>query len=94
MARKREVTRTIIGTKAVVMTVDTAQGTTENKEVTLSAKFDDEKKVLKAVEKLDLGENIKPVHVVAFENFETLYAMDEQKFIELAEARAPRGTEA
>jgi hypothetical protein len=96
MARKREVTRTITGTKAQVLVVDVNTGATEVREVLLSVKLEDAGKILKAIEKLYAEDepNVKAVNVSSFEHIEKLYAMDEQKFIELAEERAPRGTEA
>lgn len=91
MARARKVTRTIASTKVVVMCVNTETAVVENYEVTIAGVYSDDKKLMKAVTKVVETETLKPVSVVSTEVIETLYAMDEQKFIEMAEVLPPRG---
>lgn len=91
MARARKVTRTISSTKVIVMCVDTETAKVNNYEVTIVGTYTDEKKLMKAVTKVVEKETIKPVSVVSTEVIETLYGMDEQKFIEMAEVLQPRG---
>lgn len=91
MARARKVTRTIASTKVVVMCVNTETAVVENYEVTIAGFYSDDKKLMKAVTKVVETETLKPVSVVSTEVIETLYGMDEQKFIEMAEVLPPRG---
>lgn len=91
MARARKVTRTIASTKVVVMCVNTETAVVENYEVTIAGVYSGDKKLMKAVTKVVETETLKPVSVVSTEVIETLYAMDEQKFIEMAEVLPPRG---
>lgn len=96
MARARKVTRTIASTKVIVMCVDTETAKVENYEVTITGTYTDDKKLMKAVTKVVETKTVKPVAVVATEVIETLYGMDEEKFIELAEvlpARAKKDIE-
>lgn len=90
MARARKVTRTIASTKVVVMCVNTETAVVENYEVTIAGVYSDDKKLMKAVTKVVETETLKPVSVVSTEVIETLYGMDEQKFIEMAEVLPPR----
>lgn len=90
MARARKVTRTIASTKVVVMCVNTETAVVENYEVTIAGVYSDDKKRMKAVTKVVETETLKPVSVVSTEVIETLYGMDEQKFIEMAEVLPPR----
>ena len=90
MARARKVTRTIASTKVIVMCVDTQTAKVENYEVTIAGTYTDDKKLMKAVTKVVETERFKPVAVVSTEVIETLYGMDEQKFIELAEVLPAR----
>lgn len=91
MARARKVTRTISATKVVVMCVNTETAVVENHEVTIAGVYTDDKKLMKAVTKEVETAVFKPVSVVSTEVIETLYGMDEQKFIEMAEVLQPRG---
>lgn len=90
MARVKKVTRTICSTKVIVMCVDTETAKVNNYEVTIAGTYTDEKKLMKAVTKVVETETIKPVSVVSTEVIETLYGMDEQKFIEIAEVLPTR----
>lgn len=90
MARSRKVTRTICSTKVIVMCVDTQTAVVENYEVTIAGVYSDDKKLMKAVAKVVETETLKPVSVVSTEVIETLYGMNEQKFMEMAEVLPPR----
>lgn len=90
MARVRKVTRTISSTKVIVMCVDTETAKVNNYEVEIAGVYPDEKKLMKAVSEVVETETLKPVSVVSTEVIETLYGMDEQKFIEMAEVLPPR----
>lgn len=90
MARTRKVTRTISSTKVIVMCVDTETAKVDNYEVTIAGTYADDKKMMKAVTNVVETETLKPVSVVSTEVIETLYGMDEQKFIEMAEVLPPR----
>lgn len=90
MARVRKVTRTICSTKVIVMCVDTETAKVDNYEVTIAGTYTDEKKLMKATTKVVETETLKPVSIVSTEVIETLYGMDEQKFIEMAEVLPPR----
>ena len=90
MARARKVTRTIASTKVVVMCVNTETAVVENYEVTIAGVYSDDKKLMKAVTKEVETETSKPVSIISKEVIETLYGMDEQKFIEMAEVLPPR----
>lgn len=90
MARARKVTRTISATKVVVMCVNTETAVVENYEVTIAGVYTDDKKLMKAVTKEVETAVLKPVTVVSTEVIETLYGMDEHKFIEMAEVLPPR----
>lgn len=90
MARARTVSRTICSTKVIVMCVDIETAKVDKYEVTIAGTYTDDKKLMKAVTKVVETETLKPVSVVSTEVFETLYGMDEQKFIEMAEVLPPR----
>lgn len=82
--RKPMVTRTFQTTKATVMCLDIDAGESVTKVLTLPRTYKDDEKLLKACEEAITEENIKAVHVVDTEVIETLYGMEEQKFIENA----------
>lgn len=84
MARKRMVTRTVQSTKVVVMCVNTETAEIENYEVEIAGTYSDDKKLMKAVESVVATDAIKPVAIKFTEMVETLYGMEEQKFIENA----------
>lgn len=91
MARARKVTRTISSTKVVVMCVDTETAEVDNYEVEIAGVYSDEKKLMKAVTNEVETATLKPVSIVSKEVVETLYGMDEQKFMEMAEVLPLRG---
>ena len=81
MARKPMVTRTIKTTKCTVMCANIQTAECENKVVVLPRTFSEPKKLDKAVHEAVDTESLKVVSVVASEEIETLYGMDEQDFI-------------
>lgn len=90
MARQPEVTRTITTTTAKVMCLDIVLGESVTKDVVLSGSYKDDAHVLKAARKVIESDNLKAVHIISYEKKEALYAMSEQKFVELAEVRPLR----
>lgn len=90
MARARKVTRTISSTKVIVMCVDTETAKVDNYEVEIAGVYSDDKKLMKAVTNVVETETLKPVSIISKEVVETLYGMDEQKFMEMAEVLPPR----
>lgn len=85
MARKRMVTRTVQSTKVVVMCANTETAEIENYEAEIAGTYSDDKKLMKAIESVVATDVIKPVAIKSQEIVETLYGMEEQKFIENAE---------
>lgn len=90
MARVPMVTRTIVTTKANVMCLDVEKAEPFNQVVSVPRTYKDEEALLKAVKKVAETENVKCVHIVDFEQVETLYGMMEQGFIEHAAVLPPR----
>lgn len=85
MARKRMVTRTIISTVATCMCVNVEQDECINLTVEVAGTFASEEKLLKAIKSTHESPTVKFVQVVEQHEKETLYGMEEQKFIEQAE---------
>ncbi len=92
MARVSMVTRTIVTTKCVALCIDIETAEPFNKDYVLPGTYSDEKKLLKAVQKMEETENVKVVHIVDTEEVETLYGMPESDFIKYATVLPPRGT--
>ena len=91
--RKSMVTRTFQTTRATVMCLDIEAGESVTRVLTLPRTYKDSKKLLKACEEAITEENVKAVHVVDTEVIETLYGMEEQKFIENAIAIPKKNAE-
>ena len=93
MARTPMVTRTLLTTKAVVLCLNITTGEAENKTVTVTRTYEDDKKLLKAVTPIiEAEDGIKAVHIVSKETIETLYGMTEEEFMASAKVLPPRGT--
>lgn len=90
MARKRMITRTIIATEATALCLNIETGEAENHVYTVSGKFDDNEKLLKAVQAVGDTETLKVVTIVDSKQVETLYGMPEQDFMNAAEILPPR----
>lgn len=92
MARKRMVTRTIKTAEVEALCMDIVKAEPCKVSVTVSATFKDTADLLKQVSKVVDKENeIKAVSILSVNIKETLYGMDEQKFIEGAEIIPNRG---
>ena len=92
MARKRMVTRTIKAAKVEALCMDIQNATPCTKSVTIPATYKSPAELLKMVGKaVDIDGVIKAVSIISTNIEETLYGMDEQKFIEMAEILPPRG---
>lgn len=91
MARKRMVTRTIKTAQVEALCMDIVKAEPCKISVTVPATYKTPAELLKMVSKVVDKENeIKAVSIVSVEVQETLYGMDEQKFIEGAEVIPPR----
>ena len=88
------ITRTILGTKASVITVDTINMTASTREFTIGGEWSDNNKLLKALKKIYETDTLVLSSVVKAEKTEKLYGMTEELFmanaVELdAETRKP-----
>ena len=90
MAREPMVTRTFNTTKVTVLVANTVTREMEEHEVVLPRTYSDDKKLLKAVEKMISSEHLKVISVVDKEIIETLYGMTEAEFIAVAKVLPPR----
>ena len=91
MARKRMVTRTIKTAEVEVLCMDIVKAEPCKATVTVPATYKDNADLLKQVAKvIDKDNELKAVSIVKATVTETLYGMDEQKFIEGAEILPPR----
>lgn len=92
MARKRMVTRTIKTAEVEALCMDIVKAEPCKVSVTVSATFKDTADLMKQVSKVVDKENeLKAVSILSVNIKETLYGMDEQKFIEGAEILPNRG---
>lgn len=82
MARVPQVTRTLISTKAMILAVNLETKQTEEIEVIVPRKQDDENKILKLA---TVPAGYKAVTVLSFAHEEKLYIMTEDEFIRAAE---------
>ena len=78
------VTRTVISTKCVVMTVNVEAGETFTEVVNVPKVFKDEKKLLNACKKMLETDTVKVVAVVSSTVTKELYGMPTDKFMENA----------
>ena len=88
------ITRTILGTKATVITVDTTNMTASTKDFTMGGEWTDNNKLLKALKKTYETDTMVLSAIVKTEKIEKLYGMTEELFmanaVELdAETRKP-----
>lgn len=83
--RKRYVTRTIVGTKANVLCLNTRTVEPYNKDFTISGTFDNDENLLKALRKGYETEEEKLVQIVSVTPETVRYGMEEEKFIAMAE---------
>lgn len=80
MARFRQVTRSIQYTEATVMVVDTVSSIVENVSHEVSGTFDNDEKLLKAVQE-SLDSTHKAVSVISAKVLEKTFCMPETMFI-------------
>ena len=90
MARTPMITRTITTTKVTLMCLDVQAGEPMTETVTIPRAYKTDEEILKKVKPIIETDTLKAVHVVDKEVIETLYGMDEQKFIENAVILPPR----
>ena len=92
MARVRMITRTVKSTVANVMCLDTLAAKAVNGEFEISGVYQDNGKLLKALQSVYETDTLKLVHIVASFEEEQLYGMPENEFMMYAKKLPPRGT--
>ena len=75
------ITRTILATKATVITVDTTAMTVGQTDFVIGGEWTDNNKLLKALKKLHENNNLVLSAVVKTEKIEKLYGMTEELFM-------------
>lgn len=75
------ITRTILGTKASVITVDTINMTASTREFTIGGEWTDNNKLLKALKNIYETDTLVLSSVVKSEKTEKLYGMTEELFM-------------
>ena len=78
------ITRTVTGTRATVIAVNTTTLSAEKKELTIVGTFDSNEKLLKALKKLYDNDNEIISAVLSTDKFEELYGLDEAIFMQYA----------
>ena len=78
------ITRTVVGTKATVIAVNTMTLSAEKKDLTIAGTFDSNETLLKALKKLHDNETEVISTVLSAERFEELYGLDEAIFMHYA----------
>ena len=78
------ITRTVVGTKATVIAVNTMTLSAEKKDLTIAGTFESNEKLLKALKKLYDNDNEIISAVLSTEKFEELYGLDEAIFMQYA----------
>ena len=78
------ITRTVVGTKATVIVVNTMTLSAEKKELTIAGTFDSNEKLLKALKKLYDNDNEIISAGLSIDKFEELYGLDESIFMQYA----------
>ena len=92
MARKRMVTRTVVETMANVMCVDVTSAHVVTTEYRVQGTFTTKEDCLTALKKRYETDVKKLVSVITMDEQETLYGMEEDLFIQLAQVLPPRVT--
>lgn len=87
MAKEAMITRTIITTEAVIMTVDLTTQEVADLTITLPRTYKDDNALLKQAEKTEALAGKKAVLVKSSTTVETLYGMTESDFIAHAEVQ-------
>ena len=78
------ITRTVVGTRATVIAVNTTTLSAEKKDLTIAGTFDSNEKLLKALKKLYDNDNEIISTVLSADKFEELYGLDEANFMQYA----------
>ena len=78
------ITRTVVGTKATVIAVNTMTLSAEKKDLTIAGTFDSNEKLLKALKKLYDNDTKVISAVLSADKFEELYGLDESIFMQYA----------
>lgn len=78
------ITRTVTGTRATVIAVNTMTLSAEKKDLTIAGTFDSNEKLLKALKKLYDNDNEIISAVLSADKFEELYGLDEAIFMQYA----------
>ena len=89
MARKRMVTRTVMQTKAEVMTLDITTAKVQVSPYDIGGQYTDDE-LLKKLQNLFQTDTLKLVHIESQTCNEVLLGMDEEDFIRLAKVLPPR----
>lgn len=92
MARIRMVTRTVKGTRASVLCLDTETHNAFTLDYEVGGTFTDNAKLLKVMKDNFETETIKLVHIESTEETEQLYGMPESEFMFYAQKLPPRGS--
>ena len=92
MARVRMITRTVKGTVANVMCLDTLAAKAVNADYEISGVYQDNVKLLKALQAVYETDTLKLVHIVSSFETKQLYGMSENEFMLYAKKLLPRGT--
>ena len=92
MARIRMVTRTVKGTRARVLCLDTETAESLIIVYEIGGTYPDNAKLLKALQKEHGNSPIALVHIVHTEEIEQLYGMSEADFLKYAEPLPPRNS--
>ena len=78
------ITRTVVGTRATVVAVNTKTLLAKKKDLTVAGTFDSNEKLIKALKKLYDNETEVISAVLSAEKFEELYGLDEAIFMKYA----------
>lgn len=78
------ITRTVVGTKATVIVVNTMTLSAEKKVLAIAGTFDNNEKLLKALKKLYDNETEVISTVLSADKFEELYGLDDAIFMQYA----------
>lgn len=90
MGRAKMVTRTILGTEAEVMVFSNTSNEVDTIKVSVGGQFDDDAKLLKAIEKTTNSEEIKVLKVVTSTKIDKLLGMTEADFLKYAHEIDPK----
>ena len=90
MGRAKMVTRTILGTEAEVMVFSNTSNEVDTIKVSIGGQYDDDAKLLKAIEKTTNSADIKVLKVVTSTKIDKLLGMSEEDFLKYAHEVDPK----